>query len=99
MQCFDSSGTKLEFQEMETFGFLPVPEIMMEDAMRGVEVKSGRGGMAPSIRRVPYKVAQLSQLLPSDTANGGSAWLTKGLFDRLLSVSHIFVPDVVQKDA
>ena len=43
VQCFDSSGTKLEFQAMETFGFLPVPEIMMEDAMRSVEVRAARG--------------------------------------------------------
>ena len=24
---------------METFGFLPVPEVLMEDALRGVEVR------------------------------------------------------------
>lgn len=39
VQCFDSSGTKVEFQPMETFGFLPVPEVLMEDALRGVEVR------------------------------------------------------------
>lgn len=38
MQCFDSSGTRLEFQELETFGFLPVPEVLLEEAIRGVEV-------------------------------------------------------------
>lgn len=38
MQCFDSSGTRLEFQELETFGFLPVPEVLLEEAVRGVEV-------------------------------------------------------------
>ncbi|CAM9940844.1 unnamed protein product [Ectocarpus sp. 12 AP-2014] len=41
VQCFDSSGTRLEFQELETFGFLPVPEVLLEEAIRGVErVKS-----------------------------------------------------------
>ncbi|CAM9240672.1 unnamed protein product, partial [Hapterophycus canaliculatus] len=41
VQCFDSSGTRLEFQALETFGFLPVPEILTQDAIRGVEkVKS-----------------------------------------------------------
>lgn len=39
VQCFDSSGTRLEFQALETFGFLPVPEILMEEAMHGVEVR------------------------------------------------------------
>ncbi len=39
VQCFDSSGTKVEFQPLETFGFLPVPEVLMEDALRGVEVR------------------------------------------------------------
>lgn len=29
----------MEFQALETFGFLPVPEILMEEAMRGVEVR------------------------------------------------------------
>ncbi|CAB1115637.1 unnamed protein product [Ectocarpus sp. CCAP 1310/34] len=37
VQCFDSSGTRLEFQELETFGFLPVPEVLLEEAIRSVE--------------------------------------------------------------
>ncbi|CAM9981253.1 unnamed protein product, partial [Scytosiphon promiscuus] len=41
VQCFDSSGTRLEFHALETFGFLPVPETLTQDALRGVEkVKS-----------------------------------------------------------
>lgn len=38
VQCFDSTGTRLEFHPSESFGFLPVPEFLMEDAVRKIEV-------------------------------------------------------------
>lgn len=62
---------------METFGFLPVPDMMMEDAMRGVEVRKA-GEEWRLGYEVPHKTAQMNQLLPSDS--GGSAWLTRKRF-------------------
>lgn len=40
VQCFDGSGTRLEFQAQETFGFIPVPDVLMEQAVRNVEVRA-----------------------------------------------------------
>lgn len=40
VQCFDGTGTRLEFQAQETFGFIPVPDVLMEQAIRNVEVRA-----------------------------------------------------------
>eukprot|EP00904_Undaria_pinnatifida_P005680 jgi/Undpi1/2241/HiC_scaffold_12.g05627.m1 len=37
VQCFDAAGTKLEFTTLETFGFLPVPDMLKEGAVSEVE--------------------------------------------------------------
>ena len=62
---------------METFGFLPVPDMMMEDAMRGVEVREA-GEEWRFGYEVPYTTTQMNQRMPSDS--GGSAWLTRKRF-------------------
>lgn len=40
VQCFDAAGTKLEFTILETFGFLPVPDMLKEGAISEVEVRT-----------------------------------------------------------
>lgn len=43
-QCFDADDTRMEFQVLETFGFLPVPPILMGEARERIEVKRARSG-------------------------------------------------------
>ena len=45
VQCFDAAGTKLEFTTLETFGFLPVPDMLKEGAVSEVEVSKNRSGV------------------------------------------------------